>query len=353
MGIIKNSLNKQIKNNNIKQFNDTTATIIEYNMVNNTAKIRFLNPNGEGVIYRDNVAISNTLGGVIGAGIYPGQSCAITFMKNNIHTPIITGLIGSNYANKTCSDQGAYIIDSSVLSQEKPEEIIPMMSNWIEENNTNTIKYNNDLGDYTQTDASEFIHETLNTLNKYKATEQGITSLSTKSTMKLKENGDIDMFVANNIGIRICPNNKTIEFYGMKFLFNGTEIEDFAVKNVSSSSIMSSEIPPESTVSKVENVAIPDIIKISEIGNLFKTLDSAVEELKLCIQYTIDIMGNAVKLASLKSKIQNYEDLKYKYYNETDSLTSGFITNTYNTLLEYKETFNKELDDASKALGGV
>ena len=102
MGIIKDRLNEQIRNNNIQQFNDTTATIIEYNMINNTAKIRFLNPNGEGVVYRDNVAIANTLGGVIGAGIYPGQSCTITFVKNNIHTPVITGLIGSNYSNKTC-----------------------------------------------------------------------------------------------------------------------------------------------------------------------------------------------------------------------------------------------------------
>ena len=231
MGIIKNTLQQQIIENNKQQFNDTTATIIEYNAVLNTAKIRFLNPNGEGYVYNDNVAVSSTLGGVTGAGIYPGQSCTITFLRNNIYCPIITGFTGSNYANKTCSDQGAYIVDSSVLSYNKPEEIIPMMNNWIEEGNTNINKYNNNLGDYTKTDASESIHETLNTLDKYNPNEQGITNLSNKSTIKFNDNGDIDIFVANNIGIRICPNNKTIEFYGMKFLFNGNPIEDFTLKN--------------------------------------------------------------------------------------------------------------------------
>lgn len=354
MGIIKDSLNKQIQNNNIQQFNDTTATIIEYNMINNTAKIRFLNPNGEGIVYRDNVAIANTLGGVTGAGIYPGQSCSITFMKNNIHTPIITGLIGSNYSNKTCADQGAYVVDSTVLSVQEPVEINPMMNNWIEEGNNNARKYNNDLGDYTQTDASEYTHEILNSLDKYKSTEQGITNLNTKSTMKLKDNGDIDMFVANNIGIRICPNSKTIEFYGAKFLFNGNTMNNLSASGLGISSMSEDDTTSsESTTSKVENVTISDIIKTTEINNLFKELDDIVLEVDMSIQYAIEIMGNAVKFASLKSQLQNYRTLKNKYYNDMDNLTHDFIVKTYETLLKYKETFMKELNDASEVLGGV
>lgn len=222
MGIIKDTLKKQIDYSNKQQLNDTTATIIEYNMVLNTAKIRYENPNGEGYLYRDNVAVSNTLGGLTGAGIYPGQLCKISFIGNNIYAPMITGLIGSNYSKKTCSDQGAYIIDSNILSCEKPKDITPMMNNW-EENNTNSNKYINDLGDYSNTDATAIIHETLNTLDKYKQKEQGITSLSTKSTIKLKENGDIDIFVSNNIGIRISPVNKSIDLYGT-LKINGQKI---------------------------------------------------------------------------------------------------------------------------------
>lgn len=224
MGIIKNTLQKQINDNNRQQFNDTIATIIEYNVVLNTAKIRFPNPNGEGHLYRDNVAVSNTLGGVTGSGIYPGQSCTITFLGNSIFNPVITGLTGSNYANKTCSDQGAYLVDTNILSHQKPKAIVPMMNDWIEESNTNAEKYNNDLGNYTKTDTSASIHEVLNTLNKYKATEQGITSLNTKSTIKFRDNGDIDIFVANNIGIRISKADRSINLYG-KLKLNGQEID--------------------------------------------------------------------------------------------------------------------------------
>lgn len=224
MGIIKNTLKKQIQENNYLQFNDTTATIIEYNIVMNTAKIKFLNPNGEGYVYRDNVTVSNTLGGVTGSGIYPGQTCTITFIKNNIFSPVITGLMANNYSNKTNTDQGAYIVDNDIMSVYKPKNITPMIKNWIEENNTNNAKYNNDLGDYSNIDTFESIHEILNTLDKYKNTEQGITSLNTKSTVKLKENGDIDIFVANNIGVRISPKDNSISLYGT-LKINGQEID--------------------------------------------------------------------------------------------------------------------------------
>lgn len=223
MSIIKDALKKQIDNNKLQQCDDTTATVLEYNAVLNTAKIRFANPNGEGYLYRDNVRISNTLGGLTGAGIYPGQLCNITFLRNNIHAPVITGFVGSNYANKTNSDQGAYIVDSDILACVKPE-ITPLVESWIEPDNTYANKYNNDLEDYTSIDVTVFIHELLNTLDKYKDTEQGITSLETKSTVKLKENGDIDIFVANNLGIRISVTDKSISLYGT-LKINGKKID--------------------------------------------------------------------------------------------------------------------------------
>jgi hypothetical protein len=224
MGAIKNTLKKEINENNRQRFNDTKATIVEYNPILNVAKIRFTDPNSGEKMYRENVAITNTLGGVTGSGIYPGQACTIAFIGNNIHNPVITGLTGSNYTNKTCTDQGAYIVDADISSVQKPKDITPMISNWIEEDNTSPTKYNNDLGDYTNIDVSAIIHEVLNTLDKYKNTEQGISSLKTKSTIKFRDNGDIDVFVANNIGIKISKADKSISLYG-KLKVNGKEID--------------------------------------------------------------------------------------------------------------------------------
>lgn len=214
MGIIGNKLNEKIQRNSLQQFDDTTATILDYDVVLNTAKIRFLNPNGEGYLYRDNVEVANTLGGVTGAGIYPGQTCTITFMKNNVFNPVITGLNTNYYSKKTCSDQGAYIVDNYVHNVDTSIETTPMIEDWIDYSNQDKYKYCDDIADFTDTDASFEIHEILSKLDKYKLTEQGITNLTTKSTIKLKDNGDIDIFVSNNSGIRISPQNHSIEIFG-------------------------------------------------------------------------------------------------------------------------------------------
>lgn len=330
MGIIKNTLNKQIQDHNRTQYNDATATIIEYHYENGTASIFFQNPNGEGTLYQDNVPIVSTLGGLTGAGIYSGQKCSITFVNNNPHNPLITGLIGSTYASKTNSDQGAFLVDCDILACEKPV-ITPLIESWIDNDNMNPSKYNNDLCDYTDVDVLRQIHELLNVIDKYKITEQGVTSLATKSTVKFKDNGDIDMFVANNIGIRICPCNKTIEFYGLDFWFNGVSLKDFMIKE------------PEK-----DSINIGDIMKINSIIDLFKKIDDQVEELKLCIEYTSKTTGDDIRFLALQSKIKGYLTFKQDYYDDVNqnTLTPEDLNNVYNTLVSISEDFDKELFEA-------
>ena len=153
MSIIKNALKKEIGKNNLQQFGDTTATILEYDIISNTATIRFMNPNGEGYLLRKNVHVSNTMGGVTGSGLYSGQLCNISFIKNNVHNPIITGVMSNNYNTKTTSGQGAFLVDNTILEVKEPEEITPMIESWIEKDNENVNKYQTDLGDYTNIDS--------------------------------------------------------------------------------------------------------------------------------------------------------------------------------------------------------
>ena len=172
MGVIKNTLQKQINNNNLTQYSNTTAVILSYDIVTNTATIKFPDPNGDGFLRRENVTFANTLGAVTGSGVYAGQTCTISFIGGNIWSPIITGLADNLYEAKTSSDQGAYIIgvDNDNIYT-KPENISPMMNDWIDENNTNQNKYNNDLWDYTKSDTSQEVHEILQSLDKYTAEE--------------------------------------------------------------------------------------------------------------------------------------------------------------------------------------
>ena len=98
-----------------------------------------------------------------------------------------------------------------------------MMNDWIDENNTNQNKYNNDLWDYHNADIIDDIINCISKITKYTDKEEGVTNLDTKSTIKLRENGDIDIFVANNIGIRINKSNKRIDIYGDLYI-NGKKI---------------------------------------------------------------------------------------------------------------------------------
>ncbi len=225
MGVIRNTLQKQINNNNLTQYSNTTAVILSYDIVTNTAIIKFPDPNGDGFIRRENVTFANTLGAATGSGVYAGQTCTISFIGGNVWSPIITGLADNLYEAKTSSDQGAYIIgvDNDNIYT-KPENISPMMNDWIDEDNTNQYKYSNDLWDYTKSDTSQEVHEILQSLDKYTAEESGMTNLDTKSTVKLRDNGDIDIFVSHNVGIRISNTDHNIYVYGKGLYFNNKKI---------------------------------------------------------------------------------------------------------------------------------
>lgn len=224
MGIIKNKLNEQINNTNLRRYSDTTGTILEYDPITNRAKITFNHPSGEGVMVRENVPITSQSGGFTQDSIRAGMQCNISFYGSNVYTPVITGVNTSFYNDKTCSDQGACLVNEDILSVEKPKNIIPMSSQWLDVDNQNKTKYINDLGNYQNTDVTTETMDMLTKLDKYGNTEQGITNLETKSTVKLRENGDIDIFVANNIGIRISKSNKKIYLYG-DLVVNGEQYE--------------------------------------------------------------------------------------------------------------------------------
>lgn len=222
MGIIKDTLNKQIKSNNLKQYNDVTGLILDFDKLTNSATVRYPNPYGEGYLYRSNVKVANSLGGVTGDAIKPGIECSMTFLGNNMYAPIIVGVLTNNYTLKTNTDQGAFIPDKEIAEVKKPTGE-PMIKNWLD-TSENPYKYITEFQDFSKTDVSESVYNVLNELDKYSDKEQGITNLDTKSTVKLRDNGDIDIFVSNSVGIRISQADHKIYFYGLGIYLNDQEV---------------------------------------------------------------------------------------------------------------------------------
>lgn len=227
MGIIGDRLQQKIENNNNIRYSDTIAEITYYDNIKNTASIRFANPNSGSIMTADNIAVKINMGGLSQAALKIGQKCWISFIGNNLLCPVITNLCDDQYydniySKKTNSDQGAYIINSNINNINiNSIEVSPMINDYF--NNSVSDKYCLITKDYTDTEAIQEVRKMIIEIDKYKTTEDGITNIKNNSTIKFKDNGDIDIFVNNNTGIRISPNSKSIELYG-NFKINGKEI---------------------------------------------------------------------------------------------------------------------------------
>lgn len=229
MGIIGDKLQQKIENNNNIRYSDTVAEITDYDNIKNTASIKFANPNNGSIMTADNIAVKINMGGLSQAALKIGQKCWISFIGNNLLCPVITNLCDDQYydniySKKTNSDQGAYIVDSNINNIDiNSIKITPMTDDYF--NDSVSSRYSLITKDYTDTEAIQEVRKIIMEIDKYKTSEDGITNIKNNSTVKFKDNGDIDIFVNNNTGIRISPNSKSIEVYG-SFKINGKEIGD-------------------------------------------------------------------------------------------------------------------------------
>lgn len=346
MGAIKEELKRQVNSHDMQKFYGTSATILSYDKVNNVARIKFFDPNSGTEMLRENVPLCITMGGVTGGSILPGQRCLITFTNNNIFAPVITGISESLYNQKTFDDQGAYLVSSDILQCEKPKEIIPMSDSWIDYGNQDKTKYENDLGIFSQQDATAEAYEIINTLNKYKDNEQGITNLDNHSTFNVKENGDIDIFVANNLGIRISPSSRNISVYGT-LMVNGKEMSLDSFTNQIHNN--------EDEHSQPENVhgnelSIADVIKVNRIENIISSTQNDVDDIEDIINMIYEISGDTTSLNGLKEKIKTFKSLREEYYS--GSVTSSDLDKIYNQLINLQAEFSNQLKEAEEVIGG-
>lgn len=272
MGAIKNSIQNQIQDQNRTQFSDTTAVILDYDRTTETCQIKYSNPNGEGYLYRGNVPVANVAGGVSFGGIFPGLKCSISFINNNIYCPVIRGIQQSNYNSRNCTDQGAYIADDEVWKTGTPEHIVAMSLDWIDKDNSDLTKYENGGARYMDTDVNTVSMDMITTLDKFDNTEVGLTNLANQSTIKLRDNGDIDLFTSSNTGIRICKDGN-IKLYGndIEFTNSKTETTD---KSIST------------------QLKVAQIMKICLAYDIIKEVDEYVSAINESVESSIDLNGD-------------------------------------------------------------
>ena len=363
MGIIRDKLNEQINNYNNVKYGDTIAVIDEFNHITNTANIHFNDPNSGIVHYAKNISYKVQQGGVATAAPTIGTKCWISFLSNNLLTPVITALCDdyyhkNSYSKKVNTNSGAYISSYEVLQTNTEIETTPMINDYyvnIEK------KY---FEEYSNVDIIKQTQQQIMESDKYKATENGVTDVITKSTFKIDEDGNINIFVTNNTGIKICPTTGSIELYG-QLRINGVDINNVVNNNSNTNNNdngTSDTVQPETdkpvidvpnnnngTISGDNNsnnnnnqVNISDIICINKIESIIQTTDTS--ELEVIIQLLININGENNQLDSLKKDIEEYKTLKEQY--SSNNVTN--IQEMYERMQYLSDLFATELSEANE-----
>lgn len=215
MGIINNALNKKIDNSNIQKHSSGTGKILSYDRQSGTAEVSYKIAGGNGKMKMNHVPVVISQTGTAGYdGIKPGDKCMLNFINDNPYKPIVVGTYGSDYDDKTMSDSGAYIVDSDSLEGDKPEEVLPMSEDWIDQDPV-VGKYINEYSEYIDSDATKMAYTIFREAGHFKTDEFGMVNIMSGSGIKFKQNGDIDIFTGNNNGIRLSPENG-LKIFGLE-----------------------------------------------------------------------------------------------------------------------------------------
>ena len=227
MSRIGDSLDRRINVSNKQWVSNTTGIIVDYDKKLGTCSVKYHNPKGDGYYFKEHARIENNSGGFSMDNISAGQYCNITFANGDVSNPIVTGLFGSDYNGRRSEDGGNFLIDSDIYDVKIPDEIEPLKDDWFDYDNENPEKYKlDDLGDDTQVDSQQAVIEMLNQIANFSDNESGFTNLNSKATIKMRSNGDINIFTGINTGIRICADG-SIRIYGKQIYFNDKEIKEY------------------------------------------------------------------------------------------------------------------------------
>jgi hypothetical protein len=214
MSELSKAIKTKVLEPHLNQFYDMIkATILEYDNSHNRAKIKFDDPRGSGFIELEDVPVQLGSGGVSSSGPFIDDEVWISFENKNIFSPKIVSLCDEQFNNKTKerfnhSLQGAYLPEEEENTDIDFDGFMPLYNDWIDNDN-------NDYSLYTDyiIDPIEEMNTVLNDCKYYSTSELGLTHPFNRSTIKIKDNGNIDIFIEDSQGIRINTIDKSINFF--------------------------------------------------------------------------------------------------------------------------------------------
>lgn len=184
--------------------------IIRYNPDHNVADVSIITNGGAVSVLKD-VPVQLIGTGIRTSSLQEGDPVYIQFNNGSIFQPKIIGKADEYYATTTKRLENHARKGELYVSQETLEgEVSPSSDTWLDSENTDDFKYWN----YKDKSAIENIAQKREVVGKFKNQEVGLYNPVSSSVVKVKDDGTIDIFAATNVGIRVNPNNKTVEILG-------------------------------------------------------------------------------------------------------------------------------------------
>ena len=227
------SLNKAIKNviepTQKEAVGMVVAQIIFYDNTTNRADVKYDDPSSGGVVTLTGVQVEIPSLGVASSGPFPGDQVYVCFLNNNPTLPRIIGRADGDYkyysrklyehsraGSQLSTSYGS--VTSSLVDAFTGSRPTPSYLNWISVGSKSTKARNIAINTFS---ASAFEEQSAEFAN-YELAEVGLTHPGTASTMKLYNNGVIDVFAVDDLGMRVDPTLSSLMFNSMDELHNST-----------------------------------------------------------------------------------------------------------------------------------
>ena len=205
--LVNNVLTPQMKT----KFTNATGQVVSYNKTHNIADVYIPSIiDGNGLSLKD-VAVQIAGVGLHQSSLKRGDSVYIQFNNGSIFQPKILGKSDELYATHTRKEETHLRKGDLVVSQEKEDgEITSSSSTWLDTENEDVFKYES----YRNVSGINNVSNKIAKKGHFNDQEVGLYNPVSSSVVKIKDDGEIDIFISTNIGIKINPQTKTIEILG-------------------------------------------------------------------------------------------------------------------------------------------
>lgn len=211
MSIVKR-ISESVQSSSATNINLSKGTVLRYDATNNLADVYIESLSSGGSTNLSDVPIQISSKGVHASGLRVNDIVYVQFANNSLFQPKIVGIADEVYAYNTRIKERHLRKGVLTVTQEtlKGEITTPSVETWIENDNTNLLK----TGEYSNSNAISDADNIFFSKGNFNGQDVGLYNPVSSSLVKITDDGVINIFVETNTGIKINPNDKTIEILG-------------------------------------------------------------------------------------------------------------------------------------------